>query len=144
MKWMPDSWNVKSEARKFLGFAFWGVCSYLFALLMMYLLTQVAGMGNKLAYAITQAIVVPINFLLNRYVVFVSTSENMTRQGAKYLVVNISMRVVDWLVFAFFDTVLGWPYYAAILCGRCAAYPMKFVAYRLGVFRDARDGRGDA
>lgn len=140
---MPDF--VKIEARKFAGFVFWGAFSYLLAFSFMYLLTQVIGVGNKVGYAITQIFILPINFLLNRYLVFASTSENMMRQGAKYLVVNVTMRCVDWLVFAFFETVLGWPYYAAIVCGMASAYPLKFLAYRVGVFgaSTADGGQGE-
>ena len=128
--------QIPIEARKLVRFVFWGACSYLLAFSVMYVLTRVLGMANKPGYAVTQAVILPVNFLLNRYLVFSSTSQGMFRQSARYLAVNVTMRFVDWLVFAFAEGILGLPDYVAIGCGLCCAYPLKFAAYRIGVFGD--------
>lgn len=113
-----------------------GGFSYAFALAQMAFYIEVLGAPPKIAYAVTLVVLLAVNFLLNRYWVFLATEEHAARQGVKYVATVAAGRGVDWAVFALLDTLApAVPYGVAVFIAMSVVLPLKFLAFKLVVFR---------
>jgi len=119
---------------RFLKFVILGGFIWLFAFAQMYLYTQVMNIGYAPGYAITLAIIVLVNFILNRYWVFCSVTENHFTQGAKYILAVLVFRFFDWCLFILFNNYFGIAYYISIFLSMLFVLPFKYLAYKIIVF----------
>ena len=120
---------------KFQKFILLGGFTWLFACAQMYLYTQVMNIGGAPGYAITLAIIVLLNFILNRYWIFYSVTENQFTQGAKYVIATFIFRFLSWCLFVMFNNYMGILYYISIFLSMLFVLPLKYLAYKIIVFK---------
>jgi len=126
--------SLIADTARFLRFVFFGAVSYLCTLGLASIFIHLMGIANAKSYALTQVVMFPVNFFLNRHFVFQSRQESHLWQGFKFLSAYFLFRFVDWLVFVMFNGPFGLPYYQAIILGMSSVYPLKFLTYRSAVF----------
>jgi putative flippase GtrA len=125
---------VSWKLAKFLAV---GAFSYFFAVAQMTVYTRGLGLTNKPAYAVTLVVLILVNFLINRYWIFVSTEESAVAQGLKYVTTVVAGRAADWCFFALIDTLLPMvPTPMAVFLAMALVLPAKFLAFKVLVFRD--------
>jgi len=121
---------------KFIKFMFAGGLSYLCAFSQMYVYTQVFNIQNALAYAVTQALLIIMNFFIARQWIFFSLEENAFKQGMKYIAALFAFRFTDWCLFLFFNNYFGIRYYFSIILAMAIVFPLKFLVYKTRIFKN--------
>ncbi len=99
------------------------------------LLHEVAGLGEEMAFAIALAAVFAIGFVANRHLVFGAGAGRADHQLARYLVVAIAFRGVQFASFVAVHTWLGMPYLVAVIGVLGFWLLVKFAVFRSFVFR---------
>lgn len=125
---------LKRLAISFTQFGLWGVGSFLFNLGFTYLLHEQIGFSEEVAFAVSLAVVLTINFLGCRYVIFDSKGA-IQQEFAHFFGASLAFRAGDYALFLMVHTVFGVHYLIAITVILGATTVVKFAYYRLLVFR---------
>jgi len=107
---------------------------YLLANLLVYLFLLIPHFKPEGAYALTQILMIAVNFALNRWWVFKSTSPAVKKQLAFFILTNITFRFLDWLIFVLLLDLFTPPLPLAIFIAMALVFPIKFFVYRTRVF----------
>ena len=122
---------LQPEFLKFLGY---GVVSYLLAAGSTTLLVKVLHLDRKLAYAIAQVVVLGVNFLVSKFLIFEpSKRRSPFYQFGLFTAVNAGFRLVDWGIFTLLSLGIKSIPVASFLSA-ASVLPFKFLLMRKGVF----------
>lgn len=122
-----------SEASRFVGF---GVVSYGLGLGLSALFREVIGLHEKVAVALTLAILLIFNFWLSRRFVFRSNG-NARNQFVLFVGTSFVMRLGEYGLFYTLLELLSLHYLVALTLAMMISSCMKFLIYRIFVFRGA-------
>ena len=128
--------GVPGVSVAFLRFILGAGYSYGFLVVMTYVLRDVFQIAEPVGYAIVQAVLLSVNFLLARRWVFADSQGLLSKQIVGFLAINVTFRVVDWGIFNLL--LLFWTgaqVWSAVLIAMCFVFPLKFLCYRYFVFR---------
>jgi len=127
----PISPTTIREALKFVAGA---VIVYLLANLLVFSFLKIPAFDAKGAYALTQLLMIAINFALNRWWVFKSNSSQKMKQLVQFIALNVTFRFIDWLIFVTIFYFFTPPIPLTIFVAMLLVFPVKFVVYRTHVF----------
>ncbi len=131
-------WVVRFAKRflrlEFLKFVGYGIISYPLAVGTTLLLTKVLHLDRKLAYAFAQVVVLGVNFLVSKFLIFEpSKRRNPFYQFGLFTGVNAGFRLVDWGLFSLLSLGIKSIPLASFLSA-ASVLPFKFLFMRKGVF----------
>ena len=122
---------LKLEFLKFVGY---GVISYPLAVGTTLLLTKVLQLDRKLAYGIAQVVVLGVNFVVSKFLIFEpSKRRNPFYQFGLFAAVNSGFRLLDWGIFTLLSLGIKSIPLASFLSA-ASVLPFKFLLMRKGVF----------
>jgi putative flippase GtrA len=122
---------IQSDFLKFVGY---GPLSYLLAVGITTLLTQVLHFDRKLAYGIAQIVVLGANFLVSKFLIFKQVRKTSPfLQFLLFAAVNAGFRLMDWGVFSLLSLLhKSIPLTAFI--STLSVLPLKYLTMKKGVF----------
>jgi putative flippase GtrA len=122
---------IQSDFLKFVGY---GPLSYLLAVGMTTLLTQVLHFDRKLAYGIAQIVVLCANFLVSKFLIFKQVRKTSPfLQFLLFAAVNAGFRLMDWGVFSLLS-LLHWSIPLTAFLSALSVLPLKYLTMKKGVF----------
>ena len=102
------------KAARFFRFSLVGTTTFTVQILLTILMTEMIHIVYYVSYAIALAIAWVINFLLNRIITF-KVVDNGIKRFTRFIIVSISVNVLNWLLVLFFVENLHVYYIMAIV-----------------------------
>lgn len=126
------SHSIARQAALFVGL---GLLSYALGAGIAALATEVFGVPETFAVAISLAVLVIVNFWLNRMLIFRSGGQPPGGQFARFLATSLAMRGFEYVTFLVLLRVAHLHYLAAYTTALVISNAGKFLIYRSVVFR---------
>lgn len=114
-------------------FAAVGVLSYGLGIGLAAAFHELSAIPQKLAVAMSLAIILVTNFVLARVFIF-RAKGGVSSQLVRFMATSATMRVVEYLIFLALLTGLGVNYLLALTAALAISSALKFVLYKLVVF----------
>jgi putative flippase GtrA len=114
-------------------FAAVGILSYGLGIGLAAAFHELSAIPQKLAVALSLAIILATNFALARVFIF-RAAGSVSGQLVRFMATSATMRVVEYLIFLALLTGLGLNYLLALTAALAASSALKFVLYKLIVF----------
>lgn len=130
---------MKTKAQ-FIRFCAVGLTCYVTGLLLLFLLTEVAGLYYLASFAVSFVATNLLGFWLNGRFSFGGAGDMDRRAGARYLAISAVSLAANSAALATLVQVVGMWYMAAVIVLTAVNVPINFVAHRIVTYRVGRVG----
>jgi putative flippase GtrA len=116
-------------------FGLLGVASFFVNLGLTAFFHEVLRWRAEIAFAVPLAIVLVLNFLACRHLVFEATGDGTGSQLLRFVVSSLGFRSAEWVAFVIIHSIAGMYYLSAVVVVLLVSFFVKFFFFRSVVFR---------
>jgi putative flippase GtrA len=120
---------------RMLRFGLLGVASFTANLGLTAFFHEVLRWRPEIAFAVPLAIVLALNFVACRHLVFEATGDDTGRQLLRFVLSSLGFRSAEWVAFVIIHSIAGLYYLSAVIVVLLVSFFVKFFFFRSVVFR---------
>ena len=120
--------------RPFAKYAATGMFSGGLGIVLTFLFTEVAGFDPRISYGCTLAVLVLVNFLIGRHIIFDAAGHRAGGQFLRFIATSGTAPLLEWSLFNLLVSQTGVHYLLAVVGVLGTSFCVKYFVYRRLVF----------